>query len=216
MDIYLIRHADPDYANDSITELGVQQANKLGAYLNAVPLTHIYSSPMGRARKTMAPTLENRNIEPVILPWLHELEGNYIDDRWTWNVSLHELHTKPALEKIIEDFMDEQRQQLIDSWTEFMDEHGYKRNGSGYRATGEVESGKCIAMFAHAGLILTLLSAIYEWPLVKTYTGVTYNPTGITHLRMHPVGKIHQLRIEAMAARPHLGVESLFKIPSKR
>ena len=55
MDIYLIRHADPDYANDSITELGVKEANKLGAYLKDVPLTHIYSSPMGRARKTMAP-----------------------------------------------------------------------------------------------------------------------------------------------------------------
>jgi broad specificity phosphatase PhoE len=216
VDIYLIRHADPDYANDSITELGVQQANKLGAYLNDVPLTHIYSSPMGRARKTMEPTLENRNIEPVILPWLHELEGNYIDNLWTWNVSLHELHTQPSLEKTIEDFMDQQRRQLVKSWTEFMHEHGYRRNGSGYQETREVAPGKCIAMFAHAGLILTLLSGIYEWPLVKTYTGVTYNPTAITHLRMLPVDEIHQLRIESMAARPHLGVESLFNIPSKR
>ena len=37
MTLYLIRHAEPDYENDTITENGKKQAAKLGTWFKDIP-----------------------------------------------------------------------------------------------------------------------------------------------------------------------------------
>lgn len=56
MTLYIIRHADPDYANNTITEFGWEEANALGEWMKDVKIDRIYSSPLGRALDTAAPT----------------------------------------------------------------------------------------------------------------------------------------------------------------
>ncbi|MBO7253975.1 MAG: histidine phosphatase family protein, partial [Clostridia bacterium] len=55
---YLIRHADPIYNPDSITELGKRQAEAVGKRLARHGIDEIYSSPMIRARQTAEPLSE--------------------------------------------------------------------------------------------------------------------------------------------------------------
>ena len=53
--LYIVRHGDPDYANDCLTERGKLQAEAVGRRIFDAGVNVIYSSPMGRARQTAAP-----------------------------------------------------------------------------------------------------------------------------------------------------------------
>ncbi len=56
--LYVIRHSDPDYEHDTLTPLGHRQAEAAAKRLAVNGLTHIYSSPAGRAIATAKPTSE--------------------------------------------------------------------------------------------------------------------------------------------------------------
>ena len=49
MNIYIIRHAEPDYARDSLTEKGWREAELLSRRLSEIPDASYYTSPLGRA-----------------------------------------------------------------------------------------------------------------------------------------------------------------------
>ena len=72
MEIPLIRHGDPDYVNDCLTDTGRKEANCLADALVGQAIEHIYVSPMGRARETCGFTADRTNVSPVILDWLAE------------------------------------------------------------------------------------------------------------------------------------------------
>ena len=57
MRILLIRHGDPDYENDSLTEKGRREAHMLASRLINERIDYIYTSTMGRAMETAKPTL---------------------------------------------------------------------------------------------------------------------------------------------------------------
>lgn len=83
MRLYLIRHADPDYANNTITEAGHMEAQALARRLAALGVDRLYSSPLGRARHTMQYTADLLGTEAVIADWTQELSGLAIDHE-TW------------------------------------------------------------------------------------------------------------------------------------
>ena len=49
MEIMLIRHANPDYANDTLTPIGHEEAKRLAQFLADKPVDIIFQSPNGRA-----------------------------------------------------------------------------------------------------------------------------------------------------------------------
>lgn len=61
MKILLIRHGDPDYTIDSLTEKGWREAKLLSNRLEKLEIRDFYVSPLGRARATVQPTLEKLN-----------------------------------------------------------------------------------------------------------------------------------------------------------
>ena len=70
--LYVIRHAEPIYNPDSLTEKGKRQAEALGRRLSVNGLDKIYSSPMNRALMTAQPACELLGLKPEILPWASE------------------------------------------------------------------------------------------------------------------------------------------------
>jgi len=56
MRLSIIRHGDPDYTTDTLTEIGQREARALAERLANACLTHIYCSPLGRARVTISYT----------------------------------------------------------------------------------------------------------------------------------------------------------------
>ena len=52
MKITIIRHAEPDYENNTLTKKGFREADYLGKYLKDEKLDYIYVSPLNRAKFT--------------------------------------------------------------------------------------------------------------------------------------------------------------------
>ena len=55
--LYLVRHGDPIYETDSLTERGKLQAESVGKRMQKIGIDQIYSSSMGRAMETAAPAI---------------------------------------------------------------------------------------------------------------------------------------------------------------
>lgn len=75
MRILIIRHGDPDYAIDSLTQKGVSEAEALNEYLKTAGITHAYRSPLGRAKLTAEIGLRDINVPVEECGWLREFEG---------------------------------------------------------------------------------------------------------------------------------------------
>ena len=74
MRLLIIRHGDPDYEHDSLTEKGKKEAKLLADYLEKEKIDYFYVSSYGRAKETAAPTLERHHATPVICEYLHEFD----------------------------------------------------------------------------------------------------------------------------------------------
>ena len=79
MRILLVRHAEPDYARDSLTPKGRREAELLSRRLCRLDVKAFYVSPLGRAQDTAAYTLSKVNRTAETLPWLAEFRGRCYD-----------------------------------------------------------------------------------------------------------------------------------------
>lgn len=75
MKILIVRHGEPDYSIDSLTEKGWREAELLSKRLIKMPIDDFYCSPLGRAQDTAKPTLQKFGKQAETLPWLTEFRG---------------------------------------------------------------------------------------------------------------------------------------------
>jgi probable phosphoglycerate mutase len=80
MKLIIIRHADPDYIKDSLTEKGWKEAEFLSDRISKMDVSAFYVSPLGRAKDTASVTLKKMNREAKVLPWLREFHAPIIDE----------------------------------------------------------------------------------------------------------------------------------------
>lgn len=77
MRLIFVRHGDPDYANDNLTEKGKREVELLTKrIIKWKNIKAFYTSPMGRAKATGAPAIEQLNRNATVLPWLQEFHYN--------------------------------------------------------------------------------------------------------------------------------------------
>ena len=79
MKLMFVRHAEPWYAVDNLTEKGHREAALLAERLSKLDVKDFYVSPLGRARETARYTLEKIGREAETLPWLAEFRGRSLD-----------------------------------------------------------------------------------------------------------------------------------------
>ena len=72
MKLIFVRHGEPDYINDSLTENGRAEALALAKRISTWDVTEFYVSPQGRARETAAPSLAAVNREAITLDYMRE------------------------------------------------------------------------------------------------------------------------------------------------
>src|SRR4028118_1885008 len=80
MRLYLIRHADPDYPNNTITAAGHLEAKALADRMRREGMDRIYSSPMGRARDTAQYSADALGLPMQIEDWTAELSNIHMED----------------------------------------------------------------------------------------------------------------------------------------
>jgi broad specificity phosphatase PhoE len=74
MQIFLIRHGDPDYSIDDLTEFGHQEAAALGKRMGSIGLDELYASPLGRAQTTASYVAKETGLVIQTEPWTCELD----------------------------------------------------------------------------------------------------------------------------------------------
>lgn len=189
MRIFIIRHAEPDYPNNTITEAGHLEAQALAQRLKKEGIDRIYSSPINRAVHTMQYTAELLGIEPIIEPWTRELSLSNINVSGTniaaWNIPgemvraerpypNHEIWPERAPYC---DYVEAYEIIKSDS-DEFLRRHGYERDEGRYRILSA--NSETIAVFCHHGFGLTWLAHLLELPLPLVWSGFWLPPSSVT------------------------------------
>ena len=77
MKLLFIRHADPDYEHDTITEKGKIEAGLLANIVGSFGIDDVYQSPLGRAQDTARYCLDVLGKDAVTLDWLREFPAEF-------------------------------------------------------------------------------------------------------------------------------------------
>lgn len=194
MKLLIVRHGDPDYDIDSLTEKGWREAELLSHRISKLDVKAFYMSPLGRAQDTASLTLKKMGREAKVCDWLREFDapvyktadGN-LSITWDW---------KPREWTAVEEYYDrnlwtstpvmqdgqvnEKYQDVCRSLDELLADHGYRRERNIYRA--ENPNMDTIVLFCHFGLECVLLSHLLGISPMVLWHGFCAAPSSVTTL----------------------------------
>lgn len=197
MRILIIRHADPEYATDSLTSAGKREAQALADRLASGlegNVTHIYTSPKGRARATAAATEKLLSKTASVETWTRELthwprlgaterpgEGGLA----MWDLPASSVRSSYNLTSSsqwsdIPNIADAEGpfDDLRKDSDSFIARHGYVREGHRYRIVKP--NRDIIAVFCHGGFGITWLAHLLNIPLSVAWTSFYLAPSSVT------------------------------------
>ena len=194
MNIVFIRHGDPDYSIDSLTEKGVKEATLLRDRMNRVKEADYYCSPLGRARKTAEIALADKQTEPVILDWMQEFYYPIIDPktgkrRISWDfypafwTEIPELYDKDKWYRtglMQSGEVPEKYEWVTKSFDKLLEDYGYYKEKGYYRAAPG--SDRTIVIFCHLGVQFVLLGYLTGISPLLLWQGAFVAPTSVTVL----------------------------------
>ncbi|MDA3961089.1 MAG: histidine phosphatase family protein [Planctomycetota bacterium] len=191
MRIYLIRHADPDYAVDGITNEGELEAAALAERMAAAELTHLYVSPLGRARATMAPIEAATGMQAEVLPWTTEWGHLRLDTqhgkRCIWDLDGEDLRSGVLAENPLgwRSIPPLNNAELHTSYDEMVAgsdaltaKHGYRRVDARYAVAAPNQDR--IAVVCHGGFGLSWLAHLLGIPLPIMWSSYWLAPTSVS------------------------------------
>ena len=203
MRILIIRHGDPDYAHDSRTEKGFREANLLAEKLKNEGITHIYSSPCGRAKRTAEPTCEKLRKEFTVLDWLRELpemldieyetdyykkmhsEWNIPPELWVNDPKNYDINAWKESNIVKGTKIPEKLEYVGKGFDELLAKHGFVREGGLYHIKEEaVGSQDTIALFCHGGVGTAMIAHVMNMPPIALWNSIFIPTSSVTTLYM--------------------------------
>ena len=187
MKIVIIRHAEPDYINNTLTEKGFREAKILGEYYKNFESRAIYSSPLPRAKYTAEAFSNGKPI--IIKDWLEEFWHPILIDNkeiHNWDFLPSDIEKYPILienEFLDSDFckpvkMRELYDNVIRNFDALLLEHGYERKGSYYKVNKA--NNDTIVIVCHLGMMSLLMSRLCHIPYTAIAQYFFVAPTGVT------------------------------------
>lgn len=194
MRLIFIRHGDPDYAKDSLTEKGWREAEHLSKRVSGWKVDDFYCSPLGRAKDTASLSLEKLNREVEICPWLKEffvlikdpVTGNdripwdFMPDFWTKEPILYEKDRWFEAPVMQTGELKKSYQEVCNGIDEILSRYGYDREGA-YYVTKEGNDAT-IVFFCHLGVMFTIMSHLLGIAPSVLWHGFFVAPTSVTIL----------------------------------
>ena len=232
MKLMIIRHGDPDYRNDSLTERGYRARDALTEYLKNIEISDVYVSILGRAKETIEKLLEAKGLPMKTCDWLQEFLVNIPEEEWDesllkrpyrngvyvgWDrlpsdwTSHEELFTidgwrhVPGYDMpVLQDYYDE----VCARFDETLASHGYVRDGYVYRA--EEPNMDTVVFVCHFGLEGVLLSHLLNISPQVVWQMTLARPSSITTLITEEREEgIAIFRMAEFGATPHLSVAGI-------
>jgi probable phosphoglycerate mutase len=206
MRIIFIRHGDPDYQNDTLTEKGIREAKLLSErVVKWDNVTQFYCSPLGRAKKTASYSLEKTGREAITYEWLkefsyfiddpvtkrHGVPWDFMPEYWTQIPQMYDkdgwkeaeiYHSNPELLPAYEE--------VCEGLDNLLASYGYRRHKN-YYVTAPKETIACdaarskqdtIVIFCHLGVTCMMMSHLLGVSPAVLLHGLYLAPTSITVL----------------------------------
>lgn len=224
MKILIVRHGDPDYSIDSLTEKGWREAELLSERLCKLDIKAFYVSPLGRARDTASFTLQKLNRTATEMLWMREFDGkimrpdaqgeiivwDWLPEDWT-GVSDYYDKDKWCQTKIMEQGRSEhgnirqEYQWVTGELDRLLEKHGYIREKGYYRVRNA--NNDTIVLFCHFGLECVLLSHLLGVSPMILWHGFCAAPTSVTTVYTEERRKgIASFRVSSFGDISHLYV----------
>ncbi len=194
MRLIFIRHAEPDYEHDSLTEKGWREAQLLAGRTRDWHVDDFYVSPLGRARDTASFTLRAQNKTAQTMDWLHEFQGQLPDgqggaricwdlmpDLWTAQPELLQpvgWENAPILQGTNVKAEYDRACAGLDT---LLERYGYFRRGGYYES--RQASDACTVCFCHLGITCVLLSHMWNVSPFTLLHGLFLAPSSVTVLQ---------------------------------
>lgn len=190
MTLYLIRHAEPDYENDTLTPYGISQAKKLAQWFKDIKLDQLCYSDSNRNRLT-ASFIEkecnifsrkvewgdsNRKNEKPLSPWkikdriIKETESIPDNDEWKNIPEFKNCNVIQNIEKHCRQF------------DEFLLSAGFKHENKLFKVIKNDDQN--IAVVCHGGAIAVILSHLLNISFFQLITHVEFQPASVTKIEL--------------------------------
>ena len=161
MKLLLIRHGDPNYDIDSLTEKGWKEAALLAERMAKLKIRTFYVSPLGRAKDTASLTLQKMGRDAIELPWLREFHApipdfhtgapripwDQLPQDWTVEPKYYDCVQWSETLPMLQGHVQAEAKRVWDGIDGILADHGYVREGNTYRVTAPNED--TIAIFCH-------------------------------------------------------------------
>ena len=194
MRLVIIRHGDPDYSIDSLTETGWREAELLVPRVEKLNAKAFYVSPLGRARDTAAVSLKALGREAEVKQWLREfapkvqkpndrkahVAWDWLPADWTKEPRFFDRDHWFEPEIFQNAGIEAEAKWVWQGLDEVLANHGYVREGDYYRA--EHPNKDTIVFFCHFGLECVLLSHLINVSPRVLWHGTCAAPSSVTSI----------------------------------
>ena len=195
MKILIVRHGDPDYTIDSLTEKGWREAEFLSEKLSKLDIKDFYVSTMGRAKDTASCTLKKMNRTATECDWLREFDHfiyrpdvpdrricawDWLPQDWTCDERFYQYDHWFEHERLQEANIKYHYDQVTGEFDKVLAQHGYVREGHYYRA--EKANNDTLVFFCHFGLGCVLLSHLLSISPMVLWHNMCAAPSSVTTL----------------------------------
>ena len=188
MRIIFVRHGEPDYERDCLTEEGWRQAAAAAERLAGEGISEIYASPCGRAAETASCLARRLGLPVTTLDYMHEIswggEGVPEDGHpWTLgNMMLEEGFDYAARDWREHPWFRDNTalryyRMIAEKTDAFLAGYGYRHEGRRYLCARG--SHRTIALFSHGGSGACALAHLLELPFPYVASVLPYDFTSV-------------------------------------
>lgn len=198
MRLIFVRHGEPNYEKDCLTENGKKQAAQAADRLKDEVIKKIYSSPMGRAKETASYTAKEHGIDVNILDFMHEIDWGTVKEKegtkeelpydgHPWTIAYRVLTDTPDYvgkdNWTDHDFFKNNRcmdyySKISDNFDALLKEYGLVRKDGLYECVEE--NNDTIALFAHGGSGSIMFSHVLSLPFPFVLTSMPYGVCSVS------------------------------------
>ena len=191
MKIIFIRHGEPDYSIDSLTEKGWREAYALAERIEKWDVKDFYVSPLGRAQDTAKAGMSKIDREVTTLDWLEEFRAkveepisgrkkvpwDFFPEHWTKDDRYYERDHWMEGDIMNED-VGKIYKETCDGLDKLLTSYGYVRDGRCYKV--EKHTDDTIVLFCHMGIIGAMMCHLTGIPMPLLMHGFFLAPTSVS------------------------------------
>ena len=194
MKIMLVRHAEPDYALDSLTPKGRIEAELLSRRLSRLAVKDFFVSPKGRAQATAEYTLRRMARSAETLPWLAEFRGqapdpdtgrmricwDYRPRTWAARCALHSVDTWTQDPMYAGTNVPQVWEETCRGVDELLARYGFRRDGAVWLSENNTED--TLVLFCHFGISMAIIGYLCNLSPVVLWQCFAMQPSSVTTL----------------------------------